>query len=173
MNKKEQKDNSSHGMQSSDIQKAGSGSKSSFEKLPDKSLLWVIDLELELYKRNNVAIANLVVLSALMKGEKKQQKMIMERLKPDYLLGPKSIYSYLFRIISEEINQDGKVDISSIIERIPEHGPQVYGEPLDQRSLQGDYRNFARILYINPTAEQVEKAVDMVEGYAIKSGWAQ
>lgn len=142
-------------------------------KLPDRSNRPVLNLDLELFGRNNVALAVLVVLSALLRGSPEQQEGILERLKSDYLLGPKSIYSFLFRIIAEDLREYGEIDIPTIVKHIPDFGPQVYGEKSDRRSLHGDYANFAQILDLHPTEEQIAKAMQMVEIYAKKRGWAE
>ena len=169
MNKNGPINNSGSGKRLVNQKKIKPSAYNQLKQLPNKAILPILDLQDELYRRNNVAIATLVVLSALIKGKSIQQKTILNRLKPEYL-GPKLIYSYLYTLIVEDIKNLGEVDISSILDKIPEFGPKIFGEPSSK--LKGDYFNFALILNIDPTVDQVAKAIDMVEISAKKNGWA-
>jgi hypothetical protein len=79
---------------------------------------------------------------------------------------------YLFEIVADELNKNGEIDVISILNKIPNFGPRVYGSSLDERSLRSKYYTFAQVLNFEPSPEQVSKAIDMVVRYARKRGVA-
>jgi hypothetical protein len=136
--------------------------------LPDKSQLPILKLDVELYKRNNVSIAFLVLISGLIKGIDRQE--ILRRVKPDYINVP--FNRYLYEIVAENLKSSGEIDVQLIIDRIPDFGPIVYGETSKESSIYADYFTLAQILDFQPTSSQIDKAIDMVVGYARRRGIA-
>jgi hypothetical protein len=129
------------------------------ERLPDKSQLPILNLDEELYERNNVVLAFLVVISSLIKNEAKRQE-ILSRVNPDYI--GITFYRYLFEIVAEELKRNDEINIYSMIDSIPKFGPKIYGTKSNRRSLKGHYFTLAQILDFEPTPDQVSKAIDMV-----------
>jgi hypothetical protein len=135
--------------------------------LPDKSLLPILNLDIELYKRNNVPVAFLVLIAGLIKNIEQQQK-ILERVKPEYINVP--FHRYLYEVVIDELARNQKINVTSIINRIPDFGPLVYGTPTEEGFLKANYYTFAQVLGFQPTSIQISKAIDMVVGYAKKRG---
>jgi hypothetical protein len=138
-------------------------------EIPDISLFPKLDLDVELFKRNNMAIADLIILSSLIKGDTELQNEILKEIKPEYL-GLKLFTSYLYSIIKDELERYGIVNIANLKEKIPEHEPIIYGTPSDKRTLKGDYFTFYQILYLNPSLPHVKKSIDMVKKRAVDRG---
>ncbi len=128
-------------------------------RLPDKSRLPILNLDQELYERNNVVCAFHVILSGLIKNRTQRQE-ILSRVIPDYMGVP--FYKYLFEIISADLARSEEINVSSIIDSIPKFGPNVYGMRSNRRSLKGHYFTFAQVLDFEPTPAQVSRAIDMV-----------
>ncbi len=128
-------------------------------RLPDKSQLPILNLDQELYERNNVVCAFHVILSGLIKN-KEQRTEIMTRVRPDYLDIP--FMRYLYEIATEDLKRSDEVNVNFIIESIPKFGPKVYGVKSNRRSLKGHYFTLAQILDFQPTPAQVSKAIEMV-----------
>ena len=128
-------------------------------RLPDKSQLPILNLDQELYERNNVVCAFHVLLSGLIKN-RTQRKEILSRVLPDYMGVP--FTKYLFEIISADLARSEEINVSSIIDSIPKFGPKVYGMRSNRRSLKGHYFTLAQVLDFEPTPAQVSKAIDMV-----------
>jgi hypothetical protein len=100
-------------------------------RLPDKSQLPILDLDQELYERNNVICAFHVILSGLIKN-KGQRQEIISKVKPNYMGIP--FYQYLFEIITNDLRKSDDVNITYIIKSIPEFEPKVYGTRPNKRS---------------------------------------
>lgn len=135
--------------------------------LPNKSLLPILSLDVELFQRNNVSIAFLVIISGLIKNVKQRQDIIGQ-VKPIYINVP--FNRYLYEIVIDELNEKGEIDITPILSRIPDFELKFYGTPSDERSLRSKYFTFAQVLNFEPTPEQVSKAISMVVAYARKRG---
>jgi replicative DNA helicase len=127
--------------------------------LPDKSQLPILNLDEELFERNNTAAAFHIIISGLIKN-KEQRTEIMTRVRPDYLDIP--FMRYLYEIATEDLKRSDEVDVNFIIESIPKFGPKVYGMKSNRRSLKGHYFTLAQILDFQPTPSQVSKAIEMV-----------
>jgi DNA-directed RNA polymerase subunit H (RpoH/RPB5) len=140
-----------------------------YDLLPDESLLPILDLDEELYERNNISIAFLVVISGLIKNENQRQE-ILERVRIEYMGVPK--VRYLYAVAATEIKRNGSVDVKILLDSIPDFEPIVYGDKSTENSRKSEYYTLAQILYFQPTADQVSKAIDMIVKDAIKRGVA-
>lgn len=129
------------------------------DRLPDKSQLPILNLDEELYERNNVVLAFLVILSGLIKN-KLQRKEILTRVNPNYI--GITFYRYLFEIVAEELRKNKEINTNFLIDCIPKYGPKVLGVKSNRRSLKGHYFTLAQVLDFGPTPAQVSKAIDMV-----------
>lgn len=129
------------------------------DRLPDKSQLPILNLDEELYERNNVPLAFHIIISGIIRN-KRQRNEILMRVRPDYIDIP--FMAYLYEIVTEELKRGEEIDIYSIIDLIPKFGPKVYGIRSNRRSLKGHYFTLAQILDFQPTPAQVSKAIDLV-----------
>lgn len=129
------------------------------DRLPDKSELPILNLDVELYERNNVVIAFLVVISGLIKN-KDQRPEILTAMKAEYI-GIR-FYRYLFEIVVEELKENDEINIDSVARSLPKFGPKVYGRRSNKRSLKGEYFTLAQVLDFEPSPAQVSKAIEMV-----------
>ena len=127
--------------------------------LPDKSQLPILNLDEELFERNNTAAAFHIIISGLIKN-KEQRTEIMTRVRPYYLDIP--FMRYLYEIVAEDLMRSDEADVNFIIESIPKFGSKVYGKKSNRRSLKGHYFTLAQILDFQPTPAQVSKAIEMV-----------
>jgi hypothetical protein len=121
-----------------------------------------VDLDFELFTRNNTAIASLVIISGLIKGDPTQREAILRSIKPDHL-GNRSLESYLFRLISDELSDKGNVSLDAIEKSIPQHSQVDYGEPPNEKMLQGDYYKWNQILNFELTDAHISKAIDYLQ----------
>jgi hypothetical protein len=121
-----------------------------------------VDLDMELFTRNNSAIASLVIIAGLLKGNPSQQALIRNSIEPLHL-GAKSLENYLFTIVAEELRNNQVVSPEAIKQRIPEYGTVVYGEPTDYRSLQGYLFKWSQIISFEPTDKQILTAIQICQ----------
>lgn len=128
-----------------------------------------VDLDLELFVRNNSAIASLVVISGLIKGNQTQRESILQSVKPDYL-SERSFESYLFRLISDELSDKGNISLDAIEKGIPQHSQIDYGEPPSKRLLQGYFFKWTQILNLEPTDDHISKAIEHLQKVARNNG---
>lgn len=131
--------------------------------LPDKSQLPILNLDEELYERNNAAVGLLIIISGLIKN-KEQRNDILKRVRPDYIVIP--FMRYLYEVVIDDLKGSDEVNINSIVESIPKFGPKVYGTKSNRRHLKGHYFTLAQILDFEPTPAQVSKAIDLVVAWA-------
>ena len=129
----------------------------------------VLDLDVELFKRNNVAIASLVILSSLVKGDQEQREECLRRTRVEYF-NEKSLDRFLFETIVEYHRATGQVPVQDVRARILEYGPQVWGEASDERELTGHYFMWAQIVSFSPTTAQVERAIELRKMWAARNG---
>jgi hypothetical protein len=128
-----------------------------------------VDLDTELFLRGNVAIASLVVITGLAKGNHDQKALILKSIEPAYL-GEKSFESYLFTIVAEEIKNNGDISFKRIEQRIPEYSRIVYNEPVSKASLDGDLFKWSQIFNFEPTDEHFAKAIEELQSSAKRKG---
>lgn len=119
-----------------------------------------LNLSTELFFRHNLAIAQLVILSGLIKGDSKQREMICRTIKPEFL-GNKTFPNYLFSLAVKLMEETQDISIEVLSSNIPDFGPRIWGEPLDRRSLKGHYFQWSQILDFEPTPGQVEQAIKL------------
>lgn len=126
-----------------------------------------IDLETELFIRNNVAIASLVIIAGLIKGNSNQRMLILSSIEPDQL-GKKSFENYLFTIITEKLRKNQEVASKTIKQRIPEYSQVIYGEPETRGSLEGNYFKWSQIQSFEPTDAQIARSIEQRQNWAKK-----
>jgi hypothetical protein len=121
----------------------------------------VLDLDFELFRRQNVAIASLVILSALLKSNKVKRDELLKTLTNLYF-DPQSLNSYLFEKIADYFKEHDTVPVSVLENWIPEYLFEVWGQsPPNGRSLFGDNLNLREILSFDPTDEQTKRAMEL------------
>lgn len=128
-----------------------------------------VDLNTELFVRNNMAIASLAIISGLIKGSKSRRELILRSIKPEYL-HERSFESYLFGLIAEELESKDDISASVIERRISEYSMVVYGEPSNERSLQGDFFKWSQILDFEPSDSQLNKGIEICQKQASDKG---
>jgi len=119
------------------------------------------DLENELFLRNNLAFAQIAILSGLVHMDTQTKERILATSDINGFR-KKSFERYLFELMAREYSNTGKVDIDTIQEKIPDYVPVIYGEPTSNRTLYGTYYNWALILKLHPTRSQVSRAIELV-----------
>jgi hypothetical protein len=128
-----------------------------------------VDLNTELFLRSNVAMASLAIISALIKGHQNQRELILKSVKPEYM-GKKSFENYLFGFLSSELKEKGDISIPAIEKKIPEYSMVVYGEPTNEKTLEGDFFKWSQVLNFEPTDTQTTKAIEILHNWARKEG---
>ena len=126
-----------------------------------------VDLNTELFIRRNVAIAELVIITGLIKGNQAQKELILKSIVPAHL-GEKSFEGYLFTIIVDDVENMHEISLITVEQRIPEYSQVVHGEPANKKSLEGNFFKWSQILSFEPTNEQINKAIEVCQ-YAAKS----
>lgn len=127
------------------------------------------DLDEELFRRRNVALASLVILSALLHGDKDQQQNVLHTVKPEYL-GERSFDHFLFERISDHVVTGVSFSASDVEASIQEYGPVIWSEPSSEQSLQGHRLTWAQLLSLRPTPRQVERAIELRQMWARNQG---
>lgn len=123
-----------------------------------------IDIDIELF-RNNVGVASLVILSALIKD--KRRDYIIKNIKPEYF---QLFDRYLLEIILEMLTNGEVVDYLKIKNQIPEYSLKYFSSPSAERSLEGYYFTLEQILDLDPTPTQIGKAIGLLQRKAKKRG---
>ncbi len=121
----------------------------------------ILDLDIELFKRRNVSIARLVILSALLKANNQQRVKLLEILKPSYF-DPKSLTRYLFEKIVAYLQVNELVPVVELENWIPEYFSEVWDEfPPGGRMLFGSHFTLRQILNFDPNEEQTYRAIEL------------
>lgn len=121
----------------------------------------ILDLDIELFRRRNVRIASLVILSALLRENRRQREKLMGMLSPQHF-DPKSLPRYLFEKLVIRLRDNEAVPESEMESWIPEYAYQVWGEsPPEGRMLFGNHFTLRQILNFNPNEAQVQRAVEL------------
>jgi hypothetical protein len=121
----------------------------------------ILDLDIELFKRRNVSIARLVILSALLKANNQQRVKLLEILKPRYF-DPKSLTRYLFEKIVAYLQVNESVPVVELENWIPEYFSEVWDEsPPGGRMLFGSHFTLRQILNFDPNEEQTYRAIEL------------
>jgi hypothetical protein len=124
------------------------------------SLLPILDLDIELFRRRNVSIASLVILSGLLKADRQQREKYIAILSPRHF-DPKSLSRYLYEKIIQYLRENETIPIEEMEKWIPEYSTQVWGEPAEGRVLFGDHYTLRQILNFEPTEAQVYRAIEL------------
>lgn len=135
------------------------------------SRLPILDLDIELFRRRNVAIASLVIISALYKANKQQRIKLFGILSPRYF-DPKSLPKYLFEKIVEYLQEDEYVPEAQLEDWIPEYFSQVWAEsPPQGRMLFGSHLTLRQILNFDPNEKQTYRAIELRKMVMDKKGY--
>lgn len=130
----------------------------------------IVNLSTELFMRNNVSIAELVVLSCLIKGGDENRSVVLHEFQPEFL-PVKSFERYLCTIILTQLQTNGIVSIAEIELKIEDFGIKVWGEPLKNKEKRGYLFRWNQILTFEPTVSQAERAIILCRNNAKKNGW--
>ena len=119
------------------------------------------DLDIELFRRQNVWVASSVVISGLLKANPQQRKNFLMNLTPQHF-NPQSLCQYLFERIVSFLEDNETIPISELEKWIPEYHLEVWNEsPPHERMLFAHNFNLRRIINFNPTEEQVNRAIEL------------
>jgi hypothetical protein len=120
-----------------------------------------IDLQAELFVKNNLAIAKLVVIAGLLKNDKRQRRIILNSVDIE-CLGKNAFEGYIFRQVRESLAFSGKISPSKITEQIYQYSPKVAGKANPSRSLDEYFFRWSLILGFGPTPAQVDQAIKII-----------
>jgi hypothetical protein len=131
----------------------------------------LLDLDIELFRRRNVRIASLVILSALLKENRQQRKELLGILSPQYF-DPKTLPMYLFTKIVIFLQGNETIPVSELEKWIPEYSYQVWGEsPPEERMLYSNQYTLRQILNFEPNEAQVDRAIELRKMVMEKKGY--
>jgi hypothetical protein len=119
-----------------------------------------VDLDYEL-KCNNVVMAELAILSVLLKAGTPQRKIVLACITPDRF-HRKSLTRFIFEKALEYLQQNETVPEEVMEKWVPEFSLQVYGEISSGRALSGNNFNLRLALSLNPTLNQFANAVEII-----------
>jgi hypothetical protein len=135
------------------------------------SWLPILDLDIELFRRRNVRIASLVILSALLKSEKLQREILLGIVTSRYF-DPKSLPSYLFEKITIYLKEQDTIPVPVLENWIPEYSYEVWGEsPPEERMLFGHNLTLRQILNFDPNQDQTYRAIELRQIVMDKKGY--
>lgn len=120
----------------------------------------ILDLDIELFKRQNVSIASRVIISGLLKSTREQRDIYIAILNPLYF-DQKSLLLFLFNKIINYLRENEIIPIEEMEKWIPEYSTQVWGEVSRGRVLIGEYFTLRQILTFEPTDAQVMRAIEL------------
>jgi hypothetical protein len=123
-------------------------------------LLPNLNLDVELFRNNNVGLAALVVLAALIMDEKSQRDHIVQSIGSEHFW-PKSFELHLFQRLLSYFAEHNDITSFDFSKMISDYGLEVWGEPSNEQSLLGKYFKLAQIINLAPTATQVERAIEL------------
>jgi hypothetical protein len=136
------------------------------------SRLPVLDLDIELFRRRNVGIASLVIISAILKSNKKRRNGLLNTLTPGYF-DPISLPRYLFEKIYHYFQENDVVPVEALENWIPKFSSEVWGEsPPRGRTLFGNNFTLRQILNFDPTEEQITRAIELRKMVMDKKGYS-
>jgi len=121
-----------------------------------------VDVNTELFAKNNIAMAKLVVIAGLLMNDVGQRSEIL-RLVEAEMMGEKSFEGYLFSRIRESLKDNARVSLSEIAEKIPGYVSEVDGEATRSKSLEEYYYKWSQILSMEPTHAEVQKALEIIQ----------
>lgn len=120
---------------------------------------WIPKVDLNFYLQSReMGWASYTILSGLIKNIERQ--LIINNVFEEYFWD-KSFEKYLFKIIKNQINKNGEINISELFDHIKKFGVEVYGVELTKPSIKEDYFKFAQILDLNPSEDQIKKAIEL------------
>jgi len=135
------------------------------------SLIWPLDLDIELFRRRNVWIARYVILAGLLKGDGRQRQAYTDILTPKYF-DPKSLSQYLFEKITRYLRESENVPVSELEGWVFDYFIDVWNEkPPKERMLYSSQKTLRLILSFAPTEEQVNRAIELRKCEMERRGW--
>ena len=72
----------------------------------------------------------------------------------------------MFKIISEELNNNRDLSVAALEKKIPEYSQVVYSEPANQKSLEGNFFQWSQILSFEPSEEHIVMAIERCKNRA-------
>ena len=127
----------------------------------------LVDLDLELFRFKNVTLAPLVMLSGLVGGDRNQRKHILGTIQVSDLR-EKSFNRYIFDQFQKNLEGNLDADLMDVALKIPDFGPEIWGEPSGDQSLIDHYYRWSQMISFKPTQAQLDKAMAMVKMVAEK-----
>ena len=122
-----------------------------------------VDIEINLFRRNNVSIAALVIVSGLLKGDQQLRQRLLSILTPDHF-NPRSLPQYLYQKIAVYPHMGETIPVSELEKWIPEYHLEVWGESHpEERMFYADNWTLRQILNFDPTEEQINRAIELRE----------
>jgi hypothetical protein len=138
--------------------------------LPDKAMLPQLDLDAEL-ERHNVAVAQLLILANLIKGDQDQRKAIIVSIDAicfDPQLFPQFLFRKIVGYLHEDINR--KIPVKWIVSQIEDFYKQTYNVAPPKQGFQGELFRCAQILDFSPSPTQVLRAIELRKAWAKRKG---
>ena len=120
-----------------------------------------IDLQTELFVKNNSAIAKLVVIAGLLQHDERQRRIILNSVAPE-CLEEITFEGYLFHQVRENLAVSGQISPSRITEQIYHYTPKVAGKAAPSKSLEEYFFRWSLILGFEPTPAQVSQALEII-----------
>ena len=139
-------------------------------RLPSKRLLPELDLDVEM-ARHNVAIAELLILTGLIKGDPNEQRKIMS-LVTSIFFAPKLFPQFLFeRIVAYlQVERPHRITVEWVTSQIEPYYKVIWDSTPRKRELQGKLFTCAQIFDFNPTPEQVLRSIELRKMVAESEG---
>jgi hypothetical protein len=135
-------------------------------QIPDSN---VLDLDEELVIRNNMAIASLVILSSLIKGEGGLRERVISKVQEEFFRDT-SFECYLFKICMDHINKNKEISEAHLEGQIVKYSPEVYGEEANESFLKDLKYMWFQIIHFNPTTAQLDRAIELRRIWAEDKG---
>lgn len=124
-----------------------------------------IDLDEELHINRNMAIASLVIISALFKSDHATREIIKEQIRAEYLR-QKSIEWFLFIELVRIYENENEVSFQKFEDIVSRFAQEVWGQPSDE----GDQYKLTQIVSFNPTPTQLMRAIELRRLWAKRKG---
>jgi hypothetical protein len=139
--------------------------------LPPSSMLPKLSLDTELF-RHNMSIAEIIILSGLIHNNPAHRKNILDSTKKEYF-PPKLFEGFLFEALAETILDNFDIEISTdfLFNQIHKYfSVQWNSSPESDGYVRDILFRYAQAVDINPSAEQIDKAIQLRRIWAHKKG---
>jgi len=120
-----------------------------------------LDLNIELFQRQNVWIASFVIIGGILNADKQYREELF-RIIPPNIFNSKSLCKFLFEKISIYFNEADTLTESLLETWIPEYIICTWGESnLDEKTIYSNQANLRQIINFFPTKDQMKQAIEL------------